>query len=171
MDSSLYKIFKGSHCLLDTNIFIDLIKEKNSFISNIIAELTNQEVTLMTIDLCIDEFLKGTRTQEELSQLEELTKALDLSITPRTLLINSYKKVIIALHGKSAGIPLADLYLFAALVQYSKSNIYLMTKDIKDFPESNFERVVLTCYEKDNQVYPVMIVKLKYDIFNKSLNG
>lgn len=132
---------KNKHVILDTNVFIDAfshLKEFANFFNQLKSE--EQQTTLVTTEHVLIEFLKGSSTETRLSEKKDfLEKAIDayLPYTPDLLkyifeLLKIYKI-------DSKDISLTDLYLGGLLVKYRK-NIFLLTKDLTDFPTYIFNR-------------------------------
>lgn len=135
---NLFKILRGKHLLFDTNVFIDSFnfnkpKEYITFFN----DLKENDTTLITIEGVVHEFLKGSKNAEAYKAKEEYIKdIIDLELPFR----ENREKIneLIKLYGADGGsMQMIDYYLGATLLQY-KANLFLMTRDIKDFSQTIF---------------------------------
>jgi predicted nucleic acid-binding protein len=150
------QILKGKFLLLDTNIFIDAFKNPSDFAAffNVLKE---NDVTLLTVDPVIIEFLQGSGTQEKYVEKDKfLHEIIDtcLPVVKETftnvfLLIKQYRE-----EGKDLSV--TDFLLGGILMQYKK-NLFLMTKDTSDFPTNIFdlETHIIASHRKALQSYGI----------------
>lgn len=132
---------KGKALLLDTNIFIDAFSHPSEF-TRFFNDLRSKDndVTLVTIDHVLIEFLKGAATESRLNEKKTYLESIIDTYLPVTKdLLDEVMKLLREYKIESKDISITDLYLGGMLVKY-KNNICLLTKDLADFPESIFER-------------------------------
>lgn len=133
---------KDKHILLDTNIFIDAFSYPTEF-ANFFDKLKGDgcNATLVTLDVVLLEFLKGSEVESKLIAKKEFINNIVeayLPITPEHAslaqdLLKSYK-----IEGKDLSI--TDLLLGSTLYKY-QNNICLFTRDLSDFPANIFKRI------------------------------
>ncbi|MDO8487017.1 MAG: hypothetical protein Q7S45_01880 [Candidatus Curtissbacteria bacterium] len=133
-----FQTLKNSHLLLDTNVFIDAFHNPGEY-GKFFNELKGNGVTLVTVNAVLIEFTKGSF---ELKIFEEKKKFLDEiidAIIPLEKGVFDNAIGLLKLYGiEGKDISIVDLLLGGTLVKYGK-NIYLMTKDIKDFPANIYK--------------------------------
>ena len=128
-----FQIIKGNHLLLDTNVFIDAFHHPGEF-AKLFNELKDNNITVVTIDVVVIEFLKGA---SEIKKLEEkkkyVEKIIDAVLPIDKEIIDNVNKLLDIYKIEAKDVSIVDLLLGGVLVKYGK-NIFLMTRDIKDFP-------------------------------------
>ncbi|MBI3069827.1 MAG: PIN domain-containing protein [Candidatus Levybacteria bacterium] len=127
----------GKHILLDTSIFIDAFLHPSEF-AEFFNKLKDRNCTLVTIKPVLIEFVKGTTTDKKLDEKKSFVESIIESYLPVTDdifdnsldLIEQYR-----IEGKD--LSLTDFILGGVVLKYKRS-IYLLTKDISDFPTNIF---------------------------------
>ncbi len=133
-----FQTLKGSFILLDTNIFIDAFHNPSEF-GQFFKQLKENQINIVTIDAVQIEFTKGssdiTKLEEKnklISQIADAILPVDKAVTDNvTKLLKLYKI-------EAKDISIVDLFLGGMLVKYA-GKMFLMTKDIKDFPTNIFD--------------------------------
>ncbi len=129
----------GKHLLLDTNVFIDASNHPKEFFY-FFKQCRKYKVTLVTCQPVVIEFTSGSESSKICQEKEKLISQivsdyklpLKPSIFEKTIpyLIERYK-------GFGKRVSLTDYILGALLMQYGE-NIFLLTKNPRDFPPSVF---------------------------------
>lgn len=132
------QILKNKTILLDTNVFIDAFKNPKEF-TKLFNGLKENGVVLVTMDTVLIEFTKGAFDSKKFEDKKRFVKEIietflpiDKEILDDSLsFVDFYKE-----EGKDVSV--TDFILAGCLAKFGK-NIFLMTKDIKDFPTNIFE--------------------------------
>lgn len=137
LPEDFFSILKNHHLLLDTNVFIDTSINTQEF-EQFFNQLRLNNITIVTIDAVIIEFLKGAADKQKLDAKLALVNEIIESRLPTTdgifknvqMLLNLYK-------AEGKGVSVVDLLLGGILVQYPQ-NLFLLTKNTTDFPTNIF---------------------------------
>jgi len=136
--AELLSTLKDKHLLIDTSVFIDTSKSPSEF-RELISKLKSNGVVIVTLDVVKIEFLRGSIDSKSYKDKEELMNDIIDSVLPvnhKTIIENLYKLTQqMKEDGKSASI--IDLFLGATLMCYKK-NLFLLTKNSRDFPTNIF---------------------------------
>lgn len=128
-----FPTLKNSYLLLDTNVFIDAFHNPSEF-GEFFNELKDNGVTLVTIDTVLIEFTKGSSEPKKLEEKKEyLEKLIDAVLPVDKIVVNHTIELLKRYKIEAKDISIADLLLGGMIVKYS-GKMFLMTKDIKDFP-------------------------------------
>lgn len=151
-----FQIFKDTHILLDTSVFIDAFLNPAQF-GELFNNLKIQGATLVSLDAVKIEFLKGAPNAEKYNQKEEFFDQIIEVCLPTTneTFVNLYKLIqMYKEDGKSLSV--TDLFLGATLMQY-KGSLFLLTKNTTDFPTNifNLESYINISYTKGLHTYGV----------------
>jgi len=155
---NFFTSLESKHLLLDTSVFIDASRYKPTF-QDFFLKCKKNNVTLVTIDPVKIEFTRGSENKTKLEVKKQFinsivgfTLPIAQSIFNKTIpeLIQSYQEI-----GKS--ISLTDLILAATTVNHSH-DLYLLTKNPKDFPRSvfNLNTHMVIDLKRELQVYAVL---------------
>lgn len=139
---NLFNLLKNKHLLLDTNVFIDSFNFGNpADYTKFLNDLKDNDTTLTTIDGVILEFLKGSKNDAVYKQKKEhLEDIIDVKL-PAHKDDNTNIAELIKLSGADGGnVAIVDYYLGANLLKY-KNNLFLMSRNVKDFPQNIFSLV------------------------------
>ncbi len=163
---------KDSYIILDTNIFINLAINNKIYLDFIIF-LKNNNVDLITFDLCYWEFLKGSVNENEIGKKNKIFKELEIGVLPSRNLIDTYLETIRLYRRKGREVSLVDLFLAAGLIKYSKGNqkIYLLTGNYKDFYFNIFIREKIVLVNTSEQITPLVFLSINKESYKKSLNN
>lgn len=140
LSEDFFSTLKNCHLLLDTSVFIDTSLNNLEF-EQLFNQLRSNNITLVTLDAVIIEFLKGSANPQKLETKSALIAEIIESSLPITKEIFDNVRNLLALYkedGKSASI--TDLLLGGMLVQYP-DNLFLLTKNTTDFPTNIFNLV------------------------------
>lgn len=133
------QITRNKHILIDTCMLIDAFGHNKEF-GNFFNKLKDNDSTLITTSLVLNEFLKGSSTDEKFNNKKEFVLDIVESILP-TVDVQEYIEILIRKYGiESKDLSEADLNLGGSLARYGK-NIFLLTRDLSDFPTTIFSRV------------------------------
>lgn len=151
-----FQIFKDTHILLDTSVFIDAFLNPVQF-GEFFNNLKTQGSTLVSLDVVKTEFLKGAPTVEKYNQKEDFFDQIIETCLPtiNEMFINLYKLIqMYKEDGKSLSV--TDLFLGATLMQY-KGSLFLLTKNTTDFPTNifNLESYINISYTRGLHTYGV----------------
>lgn len=133
-------ILKNHHLLLDTSVFIDTSINNPEF-EQFFNQLRRNNITIVTIDAAVAEFLKGApdkqKSDAKLALVDEIVETY-LPVT-KDIFDNIY--MLIDLYREEGkGVSIVDLLLGGMLVQY-QPNLFLLTKNTTDFPTNIFNLV------------------------------
>lgn len=135
-----HSVTNGKHILLDTSIFIDAFLHPSQF-GDFFNRLKDNNCTLVTIKPVLLEFVKGATTDKKFDEKKGFVDSIIESFLPITddILDNAFDLVKeYRIEGKD--LSLTDFILGGIAVKYKRS-IYLLTKDISDFPTNIFTRI------------------------------
>jgi len=147
-----FLVIKDKHLILDTSVFIDAFSHIKDF-----GVLFNQlkvqhNVTLVTTEHVLIEFLKGSTTETRLDEKKAFfEKIIDAYLPCRPDLLKNLLELLKLYKIDSKDLSLTDLYLGALLVKYRK-NIFLLTKDLTDFPTHIFNRATYATLLEANSI-------------------
>lgn len=135
-------IIRDKHVLLDTNIFIDAFSYPTEF-ANFFDKLKGDgcNATLVTLDVVLLEFLKGSAVESKLIAKKEFINNIVEVYLPITHDYTSLAEDLLKVYkieGKDLSI--TDLFLGSTLYKY-KNSICLLTRDLSDFPANIFKRI------------------------------
>lgn len=136
---NLFRTLKDKHLLLDTNVFIDSFNfaQPQDYVL-FFNKLKDNNTTLTTIDGVVMEFLKGSKSEEVYSKKNEhIENIIDVKL-PFFQEESATIHELIKLYKAGGGsVELVDYHLGANLMKY-KHNLFLMTRNSKDFPQDIF---------------------------------
>ena len=134
-----FKILAGKHLLLDTNVFIDSFNfDRPSDYIEFFNRLKDNDTTLLTIDGVVLEFLRGSKNEEVFSRKSEhISDIIDTTLPPSKDDRKRVEELVKLLGSDGGNIEIVDYYLAANLLRYRK-NLFLMTRNTKDFPQNIF---------------------------------
>lgn len=137
LPEDFFLILKNHHLLLDTNVFIDTSISTSEF-TEFFKQLKLNDVTIVTIDAVIMEFLKGAPDQQKLEAKLALVNEIIETRLPITKEVFDNIETLLRLYKEEGkGVSVVDLLLGGILVQYPK-NLFLLTKNTTDFPTNIF---------------------------------
>ncbi len=137
LPEDFFKILNNCHLLLDTSVFIDSSINPVEF-GNFFNQLRANDITLVTIDPVIVEFLKGSPSPEKFDAKQSAVSEITGTNLPLTSdIFDSVKLLVILYKEEGKSLSLTDLLLGASLMQYEKG-LYLLTKNVTDFPTNIF---------------------------------
>jgi len=141
------------YIFLDTNFLIDAVRNPHKFKDIIAKLLENKLVSFVTLDSVLIEYYKGSNNQEDLKKKVEALLPLNLDIIPidKTIVTNATELAIIYQQNGKA-VSTTDYYLGGALMKYSKSNAYMLSRDHGDFPQTIFDKVAYLVVDYDRNV-------------------
>lgn len=129
----LFPTLKNSYLLLDTNVFIDAFHNPSEF-GRLLNGLKDNGVTLVTIDIVLIEFVRGSSEPKKLEEKKDyLDKLIDAILPVDKIIIDHTIDLLKRYKIEAKDVSIVDLLLGGMLVKYS-GRMFLMTKDIKDFP-------------------------------------
>lgn len=144
------------HLLLDTNVFIDTLLNPTRF-GDFFILLKEHNVTLVTIEPVIFEFLKGAQNIEKTQERETVIDSIIETIIPIPKeAFQNAKKLLLEYKEEGSKISITDLLLGTTLSGYH-GKLFLMTKNTTDFPTNIFklETFINLLHRKSIQSYGV----------------
>lgn len=158
-DKQIAQLLDHASIILDTNILINIAREKEAYIQ-LYEILIKFECTLATMDLCVFEYLKGSVKKNIIDQKKQTIP--DLAILKCKDYQEDYEKIILKYKHKSSKISIADLFLAAALEKHKKNpKVFLLTCDIKDFPNSFFSREIICNIEEEDKIDSIIFARMQ----------
>lgn len=151
---NFFEILREKHLLLDTNVFIDSFNfERPLDYIKFFNDLKVNDTTLVTIDGVELEFLKGSKNEDVYNRKSEHLDDIIDAVLPTHKDDNEKIKELIKLSGSDGGgIQIVDYYLGANLLRY-KRNLFLMTRNIKDFPQNIFFLESTVCFSASKTIF------------------
>lgn len=152
LPTEFFSVTKDKHLVLDTSVFIDAFIHLKDF-----GVLFNQlkiehNVTLVTTEHVLIEFLKGSTTETRLDEKKAFfEKTIDAYLPCAPDLLKSVLELLKLYKIDSKDLSLTDIYLGGLLVKYRK-NICLLTKDLTDFPTHIFNRITYATLLETNTI-------------------
>ncbi len=132
-----YSTVNNCHLLLDTNVFIDASINPTTF-GVFFDQLRKQNVTLVTIDPVVLEFIKGSQNAEKYNQkLEYINSIIDTCLPLPKEVFELAKKLAEDYQEEGKSVSITDFLLGASLAHYPK-NLLLISKNTNDFPTDIF---------------------------------
>jgi predicted nucleic acid-binding protein len=120
---------KGERVLIDTSVWIDYFKDKNSHIAEQVDEiLTNAEVYIPKA--VIAELIQGARSEKEIAVIEEFVDAFHIIDQSETTWTKA-GKLSFAMKRKGITANLMDCYL-AVISQENNCKIFTLDRHFKD---------------------------------------
>lgn len=152
LPAEFFLVIKHKHLILDTSVFIDAFSHLKNF-GDLFDQLkTKYNVTLVTTEHILIEFLKGSTTEIRLEEKKAFfEKIIDAYIPCAPDLLKNLLELLKLYKIDSKDLSLTDLYLGALLVKHRK-NICLLTKDLTDFPTRIFNRVTYVTLLESNTI-------------------
>jgi len=133
-----YSTINNCHLLLDTSVFIDALINPTTF-GEFFNELRDHNVTLVTIDPVILEFIKGapnyTKHQEK---LEFLNSIIDTCLPLPKEVFEFSKKLSELYNEEGKTVSITD-FLLGACIGHYQNNLFLISKNTSDFPTNIFQ--------------------------------
>lgn len=136
---NLFDILENKHLLLDTNVFIDSFAiDRTAEFVQFFNKLKANNTTLITIEGVCFEFLKGSKNDtvynKKNAHIDDIIDAKLPSFRENSSIITD----LIKLYSSDGGnVEIIDYLLGANLIKYKK-NLFLMTRNIADFPQHIF---------------------------------
>lgn len=128
---------KDKHLLLDTCVFIDTLLNPNEF-KNLFETLKISNVTLVTIEPILIEFIQGTFDEQKLVEKETLINQVIETFLPLPNTLFLHINQLIKLYKEDGkGLSITDLMLGGMLMQYP-GKLFLLTKNTTEFPTNIF---------------------------------
>ncbi len=143
---------KNKFLLLDTCVFIDAFSHPSEF-ANFFNKLKENNTTLVTIDIVLFEFLKGSPTESKFNEKKKYLEDIVEAFLPIRDYQTQVEKLIKDYKIESKDLSITDLYLGATLIKY-KEKICLLTKDLSDFPAYIFERITFLNLLHSKTIHP-----------------
>ncbi|MBI2007529.1 MAG: hypothetical protein HYS83_02425 [Candidatus Blackburnbacteria bacterium] len=141
-------VVNSKHVLLDTTVFIDAMLHPAEF-ANFFNELKDSEVTLVTLEVVVMEFVKGAANDIKFKEKKRLVDGIVEAYLPITHQTNNYGMALVQKYREyGKALSNVDFLLGATLVNYSNT-LLLMTRDCTDFPSNIF--TLRSCF---NVLYP-----------------
>lgn len=157
----LLSILKNKHLLLDTNVFIDAFASPSEY-GVFFNSLKENNTTLVTIKLVLIEFLKGAPTKEkQFEKRKFIDNIVDAYLPSQPDFTEDVLTILNKLGIESKASSLTDLVLGANLLRY-KTGLFLLTKDLSDFPTNVFERITYITVLKPKTIQ-------SFGVYNKIL--
>ena len=133
-------ILKNKHLLLDTNVFIEAFAAPSEF-GKFFNKLKDSDVTVVTLRLVEVEFLRGAASRSKQNEKKKFMDDIVDTYLPMPLdFVDDVLLVMERLGNDSKASSVTDLVLGSSLAKY-KNGLFLMTKDLSDFPTNVFERI------------------------------
>lgn len=145
-------ITKSKFLLLDTGVFIDAFSHPSEF-AIFFNQLKENNTTLVTIDTVLFEFLKGSPNEAKFNEKKKYLENIVETFLPIRDYQPQVEELIKDYKIESKDLSINDLYLGATLIKY-KENIYLLTKDLSDFPTYIFERITFLNLLHSKTIHP-----------------
>lgn len=137
LPEDFFLILKNHHLLLDTNVFIDTSISTSEF-TEFFKQLKLNDVTIVTIDAVITEFVKGTPDQQKFeAKLALVNEIIETRLPVTKEVFDNIESLLRLYKEEGKGVSVVDLLLGGILVQYPK-NLFLLTKNTTDFPTNIF---------------------------------
>lgn len=156
----LISSLKSKYLLLDTNIFIDAFLHPNDF-SDFFNTLKENDITLVTIDLVKIEFLRGSQDDATYKFKEEYLHKITKIILPTDeIVIKNAYELLKKYREFGKTVAMADFYLGANLMRY-KGNLYLLTRNTKEFPSSIFNLKHIVNYPLSKGIFTYGIYEIR----------
>lgn len=136
--TEFYSTVNNCHLLLDTNVFIDASISPTIF-GAFFDQLRKHNVTLVSIDPVILEFIKGSQNTDKYSQkLEYINSIIDTCLPLPKEIFEITKKLAADYKEEGKSVSITDFLLGACLAHYSH-NLLLISKNTNDFPTNIFQ--------------------------------
>lgn len=155
--SDLTSKLKNAHLLLDTNVFLHAVNNKEFY--NLLIALHEAGCAFLTIPPVVFEFARGAKSIEEFNWYVDFVNNLGVSVyknaEDQTISDKAFA-VLLQTHtsqGKK-GISYTDFLLLMLLHKFAHTpdTIYLMTSNYQDVPLSIFDRSEIMALEFDGGV-------------------
>ena len=131
--SGFPSVLKGRYLLLDTNVFIDALIHPKEF-TQLFNELKANNVVLVTLKVVLAEFIKGANDEKKFQEKRETVEnIIDAYLPIREEICDEAIDLITKYKEEGKAVSITDYILGAYLKKYSGS-VYLLTKNISDFP-------------------------------------
>lgn len=154
---NFFNILKDKHLLLDTNVLIDSFNfDRPLDYAVFFKKLKENNTTLTTIEGVVFEFIKGSKNDKVYSEkIEHLEEIIDVMIPPHKDDSKNIRKLIKLAGSDGGGIDMVDYYLGANILKYNMSlnNLFLMTRNVKDFPQHIFSLVSTVSFSSVKTIF------------------
>lgn len=137
LPENFFLTLKNHHLLLDTSVFIDASINFSEF-EQFFNQLRSHNITIITIDAVVIEFLKGASDQRKLdTKFDLVNEIIETRLPISNEIFDNIHNLLDLYKEEGKGVSMVDLLLGGMLVQY-KPNLFLLTKNTTDFPTNIF---------------------------------
>ncbi|MBU0979069.1 hypothetical protein KKF92_04570 [Patescibacteria group bacterium] len=137
--SSLNRTVRNKHLLFDTSFFIDYEDHKDEFV-DFLGRIKKLNCTLVTVDQVAIEFIKGSKSEEDMQKRLTLIQSCIESYLPVSAQVYSQQiqELILNYGRRSASADITDLVL-GVLAKNHQKDLLILTKNSHDFPSHLFK--------------------------------
>lgn len=137
LPEGFFSTLKNHYLLLDTNVFIDASINYSEF-EKFFNQVRLNDITLVTIEAVIIEFLKGALDKQKMeAKLALVTEITETRLPIAKDIFGNIQNLLSLYKEEGKGVSVVDFLLGGMLVQYPQ-NLFLLTKNTTDFPTNIF---------------------------------
>lgn len=172
----LKELLAHKHLLLDTGVFIEFSKNKDSAeLKEFFQEISDAPCGMITIDQVYCEYLQYAKDKNDYSELLDQATKLAPATFPKKEDLYFANQLYLAFKSKDENLAKklssVDLLLGATIARYG-DGLFLATTNHRDFPTFLFDREFVFGFEnRDGNIQNICIIRFNDDKFKNMMRS